>query len=367
MSFRVLILGGYGNFGGYVARALKDDPSISLVIAGRSLDKAKAFASRLEAVNPAEAAALDISRDIGPFLAERRPGLVIHTVGPFQRQSYAVAEATIAARAHYCDLADARAFVCGIGSLDDAARAGGVAVISGASSVPCLTAAYLDDAARDFARIESVDYGITAAQQTNRGSATASAVLSYVGRPFTALRDGRMQRVFGWQGLHPEFYPGLGRRWFGHCDVPDLDLFPARYPGLRWMRFGAGHESAVLHFGTWLLSWGVRIGLLPPLDRWSDALLRLSFQFDRWGSGRSGFHMRIAGRGHDGQPVTRIERIIARSGHGPNIPCVPAILIARRLAHGGSIAPGARPCLDLIRLEEYLAALSSLDIEIIRS
>jgi hypothetical protein len=95
--------------------------------------------------------------------------------------------------------------------------------------------------------------------------------------------------------------------------------------------------------------------------------LRLSFLFDRWGSGRSGFHMRIAGRGHDGQPVTRIERIIARSGHGPNIPCVPAILIARRLAHGGSIAPGARPCLDLIRLEEYLAALSSLDIEIIRS
>ena len=100
MSFRVLILGGYGNFGGYVARALKDDPSIRLIIAGRSLDKAQAFASRLEAVNPAEAAALDISRDIGPFLAEQRPGLVIHTVGPFQRQSYAVAEAAIAARAH---------------------------------------------------------------------------------------------------------------------------------------------------------------------------------------------------------------------------------------------------------------------------
>jgi hypothetical protein len=77
--------------------------------------------------------------------------------------------------------------------------------------------------------------------------------------------------------------------------------------------------------------------------------------------------MRIAGTGYDGRPLTRTERIIARSGHGPNIPCVPATLIARRLAHGGSIAPGARPCLDLIRLEEYLAALSSLDIEIIRS
>ncbi|MFO0188870.1 MAG: hypothetical protein ACK55J_19905 [Alphaproteobacteria bacterium] len=62
----------------------------------------------------------------------------------------------------------------------------------------------MDDAARHFAEIEEVDYGITAAQQTNRGLGTASAVLSYVGRPFTTLMDGRMQRVFGWQGLHSE-------------------------------------------------------------------------------------------------------------------------------------------------------------------
>jgi hypothetical protein len=29
-------------------------------------------------------------------------------------------------------------------------------------------------------------------------------------------------------------------------------------------------------------------------------------------------------------------------------------------------APGARPCLDLIGLDEYLAALSGLDITVIR-
>jgi len=367
MTMRVLLLGGYGNFGGYVARALKDDPAMTLIIAGRSLARAKAFASGLGAANPAEAAALDIDGDLAEPLAALRPGLVIHTVGPFQQQSYAVAEAAIAAGAHYCDLADARAFVCNIGSLDHAARQRGVAVISGASSVPCLTAAYLDDAARHFARIEDVEYGITAAQQTNRGLGTASAVLSYVGRPFTTLMDGRMQRVFGWQGLHGEVYPELGRRWFGYCDVPDLELFPLRYPTLKRMRFGAGHEIAVLHFGTWLLSWGVRFGFLPRLDRWSDALLRGSFLFDRQGGARSGFHMRISGRGHDGTALTRTERIIARSGHGPNIPCIPSILIARRLARGVAIAAGARPCLDLIGLDEYLGALAALDITAIRA
>ncbi len=366
MTLRVLILGGYGNFGGYVARALADDPGVVMIIAGRDGDKARAFADGLAAANPVGFAAVDIEGDLAAAFASIRPGLVIHTVGPFQRQGYRVAEAAIAAGAHYCDLADARGFVCGIGALDERAKVAGVAVIAGASSVPCLTAAYLDDALGSFAAIERLDYGITAAQQTNRGLGTASAILSYVGRPFAMLREEAMRQVFGWQGMHSEVYPELGRRWFGYCDIPDLDLFPVRYPGLSHMRFCAGHEVAVLHFGTWLLSWLVRLRLVPPLERWADFLLRASFLFDRWGRGRSGFHMRIEGTDKDGQRLVRREWMIARSGHGPNIPCVPAILLARRIARGEGPSPGARPCLDLIALDDYLAALSDLDISVIR-
>lgn len=363
MTLRVAILGGYGNFGSYIARALAGDPGIELIICGRDRAKAAAFVDGLKAANPAQAEIVDIA-DPAAALAKIAPDLVIHTVGPFQSQDYRVARAAIGCGAHYCDLADARAFVGGIRALDAEARAVGVAVIAGASSVPCLTAAYLDNAARAMT-VEAVDYGISAAQQTNRGLGTASAILSYVGRPFAMLRDGSMRRVFGWQGLHSEMYPELGRRWFGFCDVPDLDLFPARYPGLRHMRFSAGHEIALLHLGTWLLSWGVRLRLLPRLDHWSAALLKASFAFDPLGSGRSGFHMLI--RGHDGRgnPMKRRHWIIARQGHGPNIPCMPAILLARRLARSESIEAGARPCLDLITLEEYLEALEGLDISVI--
>lgn len=363
MTLRVAILGGYGNFGGYVARALADNAGIELVICGRNLAKAEAFAAALGAANPARGAVVDIAEPEAP-LAAIAPDLVIHTVGPFQTQDYRVPEAAMACGAHYCDLADARRFVAGIGALDDAAQARGVAVIAGASSVPCLTAAYLDEAARHMT-IESVDYGISAAQQTNRGLGTASAILSYVGRPFTTLRHGQMKTVHGWQGLHSVDYPKLGRRWFGFCDIPDLDLFPARYPRLATMRFAAGHEIASLHWGTWLLSWGVRAGVLPRLDRWSGLLLTASFLFDPLGSDRSGFHIFIEGRDESGKTVERRHWLLARSGHGPNIPCMPAILIARRLARGDTIPPGARPCLDLITLEEYLGALGDLDIEAI--
>jgi len=364
MTLRVLVLGGYGNFGGYVCRALAEDTRIQLIIAGRSKAKAEAFARDLRAVRPAEAAVVDIG-DPADAMAACRPDLAIHTAGPFQAQDYRVAEAAIACGAHYCDLADARAFVAGIGTLDECARGRGVAVIAGASSVPCLTAAYLDAAQDEFARIDSVDYGISAAQQTNRGLGTASAILSYVGRPFTMLHRGSMRRVLGWQGIHSEVYPELGRRWFGYCDIPDLELFPGRYPTLNSMRFCAGHEIALLHAGTWLLSWLVRLRLLPGLDRWSAFLLRVSSLFDAWGSGGSGFHMYVEGVGHEGVRLIRRHWIIARQGHGPNIPCMPAILIARRLAGGEPLAPGARPCLDLIGLDEYLTALAGLDVSVI--
>ena len=56
----------------------------------------------------------------------------------------------------------------------------------------CLTAAVIDHYRPGFRRIESVDYGISAAQQTNRGLATTSAVLSYVGKPFTTMKKRRL-------------------------------------------------------------------------------------------------------------------------------------------------------------------------------
>ena len=365
MTSRVLVVGGYGNFGSYISRALARDPNIRLLIAGRSPAKAGAFIAGLDAVNPPEAVTLDIHGDPGPALAAAAPDIVIHSVGPFQGQDYRVAEACIAAGAHYLDLADARAFVTGIGALDEQAKRAGVAVIAGASSVPCLSAAIVDHYRSRFARLDTVDYGISAAQQTNRGLATASAVLSYIGRPFTTLRDGSWKTVFGWQDLHAETYPELGRRLFGNCDVPDLDLFPARYPGLKTVRFGAGHEIALLHLGTWALSGLVRARLLPPLDRFSERLLSASFLFDRLGTSRSGMHMFLTGADAEGRARTVRFFLIARSGDGPNIPCMPVILLARRLARGGTIAPGARPCLDLINLDDYLAALADLDVSVV--
>ena len=277
-----------------------------------------------------------------------------------------MARACIVQGCHYVDLADARDFVTNIDLLNAEAMDRNVLVVSGASSVPCLTAAVIDDYLPAFAQLDAIDYGISAAQHTNRGLATTSAVLSYVGKPMTMLRDGHMKTVFGWEDTHAVRYPGHGNRLFGNCEIPDLTMFPKRYPTLRSMRFAAGHELKLLHIGTRLLGALVRLGIIGSLSNHAESLLRLAFAFDRCGSGRSGFHMILTGIGRDGKELERRFWIIARSGHGPYIPCMPAILLARRLAKGELTRRGATPCVDLIDLDTYLTALDGLDISIIR-
>lgn len=361
---RVLVIGGYGNFGGYIVRRLVAAPGPTVIVGGRAMARARAFVDALGAGARAEAACIDIDGDLAAAFAACRPDVVIHTVGPFQTQDYRVARAAIAAGAHYLDLADGRDFVAGIGVLDDAARAAGVLVVAGASSVPCLSAAIIDYLRPSFAQLDSIDYGISAAQHTNRGLATTQAVLGYVGRAFTTLVDGRMQPVLGWMDQVAVDYPELGRRWHGNCDVPDLALFPARYPGIRTIRFRAGHELGVLQFGTWALGLLVRAGVVRDLASAAPTLLALAGRFDRWGSGCSGLYLVARGADAAGRALARSVHVVARSGHGPNIPCLPAVLLARALLTGACTVRGARPCVDLVDLAAYRAGLADLDVTV---
>jgi hypothetical protein len=117
-----------------------------------------------------------------------------------------------------------------------------------------------------------------------------------------------------------------------------------------------------VHFGVWSLSWLVRMGLPLELQRHAAFLLRISHWFDRFGSNVGGMHMILKGRDLHGRPHERRWFIIARNGDGPQIPCVPAILLAKQLAEGSRLPPGATPCVGLVRLEDYLAELTRLSI-----
>ncbi len=327
------------------------------------MDKAKALASQLGSKNPPEPVVLDITQGLAEALKDIAPDIVIHTSGPYQSQGYDVARACIAQGCHYIDLADAREFVSNIGSLDKEAKAQNVLICSGASSVPTLTSAIIDQYIEKFACLETIEYGIATAQRSNRGLATTSAILSYVGKPFKTLIDGEARDVYGWMNLRFRSFRGLNKRPLGNCDIPDLEWFPSRYPTLKTIRFQAGLELKILHLILAAMSWFVRIRFIPSLQPLAPYLLNISRVFDFAGKDDSGFYMEMKGRGKDGHDKKISFEIVAHESDGLYIPGIPAILMAKKLARGETSEVGAIPCMGFIDLDEYLSAMSEFNIQ----
>lgn len=363
----ILVLGGYGNFGTYISRALAQAEGVRLLIAGRNLEKAQVFAAKL-GLPSRHGCYLDA--DVTTLAGDLR-GLevntLIHTVGPFQGQDTRVARACIDAGCNYIDLADGRDFVANIAKLDGAARHAGVLVASGASSVPALSAAVVDHFLPQFSRLDSIRHAIVSGAKTP-GLATMRAVLGYCGKPFVRLEDGLWKTVYGWQGLHRRRYPDpVGARWLSNCDVPDLALFPQRYAGVRTVTFHAGLGIPASHLAIWLLSWLVRWRWIRNLAVWARPLHWISQSLERLGTRNSAMHIEMAGLAANGAPLVRTWHILALNHAGPNIPCGGAIALALKLSRGEPLPAGAMPCVGLLSMEEYLAALSGLEIRQMRS
>ncbi len=118
---------------------------------------------------------------------------------------------------------------------------------------------------------------------------------------------------------------------------------------------------------TWLLSWGVRLGLPIDLSRAAPSLLTASHWFDSAGSADGGMHVLLEGKDRAGRKIVRRWFIVAREGDGPYIPCAPAVILAKRILGGASIPAGATACVGMIGLHDYLDELKTFNIKMYES
>lgn len=355
---RTVVLGGYGFFGEAVARRLARR-GFDLVIAGRSLEAAGRLASDLGA----RSARLDVDDPgFAHALAGLAPALVVHAAGPYRPGRHEVPRAAIEAGAHYVDLADNREFVCGIAALDARARAKGVLVASGASSVPALSAAVVDSFLPGFARLERIDLGIASSSRLP-GLGTVRSVLACAGRPIPRWRDGRAGTAVGWASLrrHRFAHESLVR-WLCDCDVPDLEIFPRRYEGVRDVAFGAGTGSALAQFGLRALAALSRAGLVRDPVAWARPLHGAGDRLRRFGDGHSAMFVTVEGIDARGARRTRRWELHAHADHGPQLPALAAVVVADKLRAGTLAARGAMPCVGLFTLAEWLAETQGLDV-----
>ncbi len=361
-SHRVLILGGYGFFGRIIAEGLARIPGIDLLVAGRDANRATALAYQL-GLRAENARKLDANDPrLGATLRKLGVNTLIHTAGPFQGQQYHVARACIDARAHYLDLADGRAFVTGIGTLDAAARAAGACVVSGVSSLPALSSAVVDQHVQYFKRIESIAVGISSGARLP-GIATVRGVMGYCGKPFPVWENGGWAKAYGWLDRRTFVFPKpIGPRLLGRCDVPDLTLLPARYAGVRTVSFHAGIASDTGHKLVEWLAAQVRNGRVKSAVPYAGALYHAGRWLESMLPDRGAMFIRMHGTNDDDHARTLVWQLLAYDNHGPHIPCGPAMALTRKIASGNVPEPGARPCMGLLTVKEILEPLQGLSL-----
>lgn len=358
MNKYVLILGGYGNFGKRISESLAKQTNICLLIAGRSFEKANQLCDKLRAENcgaKLKPVALDIfSEDFPQQLKTLNPFLVIHTSGPFQGQDYRVPQACIDAGAHYIDLADDRRFVCDIAKLDEQAKAKNLFVVSGASSVPGLSSTVIDHYAKEFSRIDSIDIAIAPGNRAERGEATVKAILSYTGHTIKIFENGEWINKYGWMSPRKiDFGKTVGKRLLANVDVPDLELFPARYAPVKTVNFQAGLELSFLHWTMVAMAWLAKKGIVKNWSPLVKPIVATSNWFINLGSDVGGMMIKINGLDANGTPKEILWRLTAERGVGPYIPTLSAIILAQQLIAEKPFTAGATACLGLYSLADF--------------
>ncbi len=357
---RILVLGGYGVFGGRLAQLLKDDPSLTLLLAGRDGGKARIFAETLGGAAMALPLALD-RHDVASALAQHRPDLIVDASGPFQAYGtdpYLVPKAAIAARLPYLDLADGADFVSGISALDAEARAAGVFVLAGVSSFPVLTHAVLTEMETRLT-VTELTGGIAPSPYAGVGLNVLRAVLSYAGAPVRLWRQGKPSAGIGLGEslIATVAVPGkvpLQPLRFSLVDVPDLRILPPAHPELQSLWLGAAPQPRFLHRLLTLLALArakLHLPSLAPLAPIAHWLLNLR----PMGEHRGGMFLAAKGL-RDGQPAQLSWHLLAEGDDGPLIPSMAVALLVSKMQQGLPPAPGARAGIGALTLDDYMTA-----------
>jgi hypothetical protein len=358
---KVLILGGYGTFGGRLAQLLADEAGVTLLIAGRSRDKAAAFCANLPSGAERLPLAFDRDGDVETQIARIAPDLIVDATGPFQSYGadpYRVVKACVALGISYLDLADGAAFVNGVGQFDAAARARNVFILSGASSFPVLTAAVVRQLAHGMARVETIAAGIAPSPDPSAvGPNVLRAITEYAGKRTTLVRDGR--RVTGYALTDGRRYtiapPGrlpLESRRFSLVQVPDLDVLPALWPDLLSVWIGAGTVPPILHRALNGFAWMVRLRLLSSLSPFAGLFYR-ALQWLSRGEHRGGMFVAVEGTTPAGEPLGRAWHLLAEGDDGPFIPAMAAAAFVRNCLVGRPPPSGARAAAADLELVDY--------------
>jgi Domain of unknown function (DUF4166)/Saccharopine dehydrogenase NADP binding domain len=357
----VLIVGGYGIFGGRLVQLLQNEPRLRLVVAGRSLARAAAYCSTLaDARAVLVPAAFDRDEEPDRQLDTLRPDVVVDASGPFQAygdKPYRLVQACIGRRMSYLDLADGSDFVAGIERFNADAIAAGVFVLSGVSSFPVLTAAVARQLSVDMVKVHAIRGGIAPSPYAGVGANVIRAIASYAGQPVALRREGRIVTAHPFTEslrytIAPPGKTPLRPLRLSLVDVPDLKVLAELWPEARTIWMGAGPVPASLHWALTALAWLVRLRCIKSLLPFAP-IMTLATNRLRWGEHRGGMFVEVTGEGATGVSIRRSWHLLAEGDDGPLIPSMAAAAIIHKVLDDNAPHPGARAAVRDLEVTDY--------------
>jgi hypothetical protein len=333
--FTVVVYGGHGFFGRLVVEDLLANTDARIVIAGR-----RARQSPISTRDRFASSDLNDAASVRAVLVGA--SVLVNCAGPYQSQPLILIHEAIAAGVHYMDLAEDREFVCAAHECDEAARRAGVAVMSGLSVVPGLTALLVQMLRDRFDRVISIRTFVAPGTRGSRGPATVRSLLGGAGRPLRVLRESREHNARGWSEPEwIEFPPPVGwRLQYLAIETAGLDA-PSRDFEAQRVEFKAGSEFPWLNRSLAVVARLRALTGFPPLARLADAMRIFLKLLGRFGTDAGGVLVEIAGT-KKSEMLTEQVALIAEN-HGERIPSLPAAIAVAALLRGELTARGAVP------------------------
>jgi hypothetical protein len=359
---KIIILGGYGVFGGRLIELLSDCPDLEIWVAGRTASKGAAYCAAYTGQSKLHPLCVD-RVDIAPHLSAIKPALIVDASGPFQDYGdtpYIVAQAAIDAGVNYLDLSDGAEFSIGIDRLNAGAKTANTFVLSAISTFPVLTGAAFREIQKRIT-VETLVGGIAPSPFAGIGLNVMRAALGYAGEDIKITRNGisttakalcESTRIT----IAPAGKIPLRNIHFSLVETPDLQILPNLHPNLRDIWIGAGTVPELLHKCLNLSAKLRAKRLVPNLMRFAKPFYWV-LNRAKFGEDRGGLFLRATGEGK-----TIEFHLLAEGRDGPMIPSMAAEAIIRKMQNGVKIPTGARIAQTEITLDDYANLVQNRDV-----